>query len=174
MLLTPLVNVNVNSALTSLNNPTWDTFLILFYLLAVVIYSFFASRERLTVVLISIYSALAVTMLTPAIKDWLATTQPEQFFMYQLGIFVATFLTLYVLFSHNMAMRADGGNTWFNAIILSAFQVGLLMSSVLMFLPQESLNSPVATQFFTSPLPRSIWMLGPILVMVFMRKKAEK
>ncbi len=173
-MLTPLVNVNVNSALINLSNPSWDTFLILFYFLAVVIYSFFASRERLTVVLISIYSALAVTMLTPAIKDWLSVVQPAQFFMYQLGIFVVGFLTLYVLFSHNMALRADGGHSWIHAIILSAFQVGLLMSSILMFLPQESLNSPVATQFFTSPLPRSIWMLGPIFAMLFMRKKAEK
>ena len=173
-MLTPLVNVDVNPVLINLSNPSWDTFLILFYLLAVVIYSFFASRERLSVVLGSIYSALAVTMLTPAIKDWLSSVQPGQFFMYQLGIFVVAFLTLYVLFSQNMALRAEGGHSWVHAIILSGFQVGLLMSSILIFLPQDTLNSPVATQFFTSPLPRSVWMLGPVLAMVFMRRKTDK
>lgn len=173
-MLASFVNVNVDSSFVNLSNPSWDTFLILFYVLAVILYSFFASRERLTVVLISIYSALSVTMLTPAITDWLAKIQPSQFFMYQLGIFVVAFLTLYVLLSHNMALRTEGGHSWIRGILLSALQVGLLMSSILMFLPQESMNSAISTQFFTSPLSRSIWMLGPILAMVLMRRKEVK
>ncbi len=165
--------VNIDPRLFDISSPTWDSFIILGYCAAVIIYSFFASRERLTVVLVSIYTALAITSSTPYLTDYFGSLDPSVYLQYRLWSFVGAFIVLFLLFSHNMAMRSDG-QRWWQGIALSALQVGLLMSSILLFVPQEFLHSAIARDYFTSDIARSFWMLSPVLVMLVMRRKKEE
>lgn len=166
-----LINVTVDQSLSSLSNPSWDTFLILFFFSAALIYAFFVSRERLAVVLLSVYSALAIVQVTPIINTLLAGYDNEQMFQVKAGFFVVLFLVLYVLFSHNMTLHADIGHKWWQAVLLSFLQVGLLISSVLAFIPKSVFTSQISEYFFTSDAARSIWLLAPIGAMMIMRNK---
>ncbi len=167
------INMALDPRLTNLATPSWDSFLVLFYIIAVIIYAFFANRERLTVVLISVYSSLALTIGTPIISQWLLTVDRANYFTYRLGIFIGAFLVLYLLFANNMNLRSEIGHKWWQAFILSCLQVGLLISSILLFLPPDKFESSVATYYFTADAPRSFWMLAPIVAMVLLRPKQK-
>lgn len=169
-----IVGVSLDTSFMNFNSPNWDTFLVLFYALAVILYSFFASRERLTVVLISIYAALALTLSTPIINTYLSHLGPQDFFVYRAGCFIGSFLLLYLIFSHNMSLRSEGGQPWWQGLVLSALQVGLLMSSILLLLPPGSIQSKLATEIFTNENARSAWMLAPVAAMLVMRRGARE
>lgn len=166
-----IINVNIDPALQNLSNPSWDTFMILFFLGAAVIYSFFVSRDRLAVVLISVYSALAILERTPLLKNFFSATAQDIVFQYRLGVFIVLFIVLFLLFSHNLSMRAEIGHHWWQAMVLSVLQVGLVMSSFLSFIPPEKFSSAVEDYFFTSDIARSIWLLAPIAAMIIMRRR---
>ena len=164
------IHFAVDPSLQSLSNPSWDTFLVLFYLTTAIIYSFFVSRERLAVVLLSVYSALAIVLATPILSTLLAGYQ-ENLFQIRVAAFIIIFLLLYVVLSQNMTLHSDIGHQWWQAVVLSFLQVGLLISSILMFIPKTVFTSQLSEYFFTSDIARSVWMLLPIAAMLIMRNK---
>ncbi len=166
-----IVNISIDPTLVNIAHPTWDTFIVIFFAVAVILYSFFASRERLAVVLLSVYSALAIVGWTPVIRDYLAGLGGDTAIYYRLAVFIGTFLVLFLLFSFNMSLRADIGQTWPQALLLSFFQVGLLISAILSFIPQEYFSTQFSEAFFSDDMPRSFWMVAPIVAMVVMRNK---
>jgi hypothetical protein len=169
------INISIDPKLQSLGStPSWDTFLVLLFAFSVITYAFFVSRERLVVVLLSVYSALAIVEHTPLIANALKTFPNSELFKYELGAFVALFLILYLLFAQNMSLRAEIGHSWWQASVLSFLQVGLFITSLLSFIPSFYLSaSTLATTYFTGDLARSLWMLAPIAAMVIMRKKSS-
>ena len=78
------------------------------------------------------------------------------------------FLIVYVLLSHNMTLHSEIAQRWWQAALLSFLQVGLLMSTILTFIP-KSVFSPFAEYVFTSDTARSVWLLLPIGAMFIMR-----
>lgn len=165
------INVSVPTPDINIANPTWDTFIVLAFIGASLIYAFFVSRERLAIVLLSVYSALAVVLTTPLIVNALSIMGTDDFFKYRLAAFLGVFLLLFVLYSHNLSLKADVGHVWWQAILLSILQVGLLMSSILYFIPHQYYTSQIADVFFTSDVPRSLWILAPIAAMVLMHPR---
>ncbi|MDO8490143.1 MAG: hypothetical protein Q7S47_01875 [bacterium] len=161
----------VQNTVQNIANPSWDTFLVLLFAAVTVIYAFFVSRERLAVVLLSTYSALAIVGNAPIINSLLHGYEAQNFFQARLGVFGALFLLLYVLLSHNMTLHSDIGHRWWQAVILSVLQVGLLMSSVLSLIPSEIFSSTLSSYFFSSDIARSAWLLAPIAAMLVMRNK---
>lgn len=164
------IHFALDPALQNFSNPSWDTFLVLFYITTSIIYSFFVSRERLAVVLLSVYSALAIVLGTPVITT-LLTGYQDAMFQVRLGVFISLFLLLYVLYSHNMTLHSDIGHRWWQAVVLSFLQVGLLISSILTLIPKSAFTSQLSEYFFTSDIARSAWMLLPIAAMLVMRNK---
>lgn len=167
----PLINVSFDQAFSHIGTANWDTFIFLFFGIVVLIYAFFVSRERLAVVLLSVYTALALMLGTPFFTNILNVASQEDVIKIQLGVFVGLFLFLYVLFSMNMSLRSDIGHAWWQAVLLSVLQVGLLLSSILYFIPKNMFSSDLTTYFFTNDIARSAWMVAPIVAMIFMRKK---
>lgn len=165
------INVTVPTPDLNIANPTWDTFIILAFIGVSLIYAFFVSRERLAIVLLSVYSALAVVLTTPMIVNALSLLGTDDFFKYRLAAFIGTFLLLFILYSHNLSLKADVGHAWWQAIVLSILQVGLLMSSILYFIPHQYYTSQIADVFFTSDAPRSAWMIAPIAAMILMHPR---
>lgn len=166
-----LINLQIDPALQNLSNPSWDTFLILFFIGAAILYSFFVSRERLAVALISVYSSLAIVTTTPNVVSFLASAPKDIAYQYRLGLFLALFVVLFILFSHAMHMRTEIGHHWWQAIILSILQVGLLMSTVLALIGTDRFSSNVSQYFFTSDTARSAWLLAPVFAMLLLRRR---
>lgn len=171
----PFINVTIDSqvqgAVSNLSNPSWDTFLVLFFAATSVMYAFFVSRERLAVVLLSTYSSLAIVQATPIIGALLKGYEDQNLFHVRLAVFVVLFLIMYVLLSHNMTLHAEIGHRWWQAVVLSVLQVGLLISSILSFIPRAVFTTQLSEYFFTSDIARSAWLLLPIAAMIVMRNK---
>lgn len=167
----PFVQFNLDPELINIANPTWDTFLVLFFIASTLIYSFFANRERLAVVLLSIYTTIAVLNATPLVRDYLAALSPIEGIPYRVGIFLVLFVLLYVLFSSHMSLRSELTQSWIHGIVLSFLQVGLLLSAVLSLIPSDIFSTQFVRSFFTDDIPRSAWMLAPIVVIFAMRRR---
>lgn len=167
------INISIDPSGINLSNPGWDTFLIILFFIGVLSYSFFANRERLALVLLSVYSSLAISLTTPFLLNVLTMVKPNEYVYWRLGIFLGFFLLLYILFSFNLSLRSEIGHSWFQSFLLSFFQVGLLISSILVFIPKEMYSSQLSTSFFTGDIPRSFWLLAPIVVMMFLRRSRE-
>lgn len=162
------INIHVDPAAIT-NLPSWDVFTLVFFGAAVLIYSFFVSRERLALVLVSIYSALALSLNTPLVIHYISRQPSAQYPWIRLGLFIALFLLFFIIFSAKLSMRTDAGHHWFAAFALSFFQVGLLMASILMFLPQDVFPSALAHGLFTGDIQQSFWMIAPALGMLTMK-----
>ncbi|MDP2630305.1 MAG: hypothetical protein Q8P56_02760 [Candidatus Uhrbacteria bacterium] len=166
-----VVNISIDPQLFNFSHPSWDTFIVLFFAAGVIAYSFFANRERLAVMLLSTYSAIAIMTATPYLHGYIAQLPADSALPYRLGIFLFLFLLLFVLFSYNMSLRSDMGQTWFQAVFLSFLQVGLFLSVSLSFLPSEIFSTQFVRSFFIDDLPRSLWMIAPVSAMLVMHKR---
>lgn len=167
----PIVNISIDPQLLNIAHPSWDTFVVIFFVAGVLVYSFFANRERLAVMLLSTYSAVAIMTATPYLRTYIAQLPESGAVPYRLAIFLGLFLILFVLFSYNLSLRSDMGQTWIQAVFLSVLQVGLFLSIVLSYLPADIFSTQFVRAFFIDDLPRSLWMVAPISAMLVMHKR---
>ncbi len=160
----------------NLANPSWDLFIIFFFVLAAFIYGLSLGRDRIIVILVSIYVGLAIVNSAPYIKD-LANQARLDIFAFKATAFLGLFVLLFFLFSRSALLRALGSSgyagSWLQVIIFSFLHVGLLTSITLSFLPPESLTilMPITRTIFVSEPARFIWMVAPLLAMFLINEK---
>ncbi len=157
--------------------PSWDLFIILFFVLAAFIYGLSLGRDRIIVILVSIYIALAIVNSAPYVKDF-ANQIKVDFFTFKATAFLGLFVLLFFMFSRSALLRTLGAGgsagRWWQVIIFSFLHVGLLVSITLSFLPAEATNflMPLTRTLFVSQQAQFIWMLAPLLAMFLI--KAEE
>ena len=158
--------------------PTWDVVILLFIITSVLVYSFTLGRDRIVALLISTYLALAVTTNLPymdRISDVISQTFLGNL---QLPVFIVVFILLFIFLSRSSLLQGmsslSGG--WWQVILFSLLQVGLLVSIILSFLPGNLFNrlSPFTQIVFTGDLGRFCWIVLPILALVFIRGRRTK
>ncbi len=157
------------------NLPSWDLFIIIFFVVAIFIYGFALGRERVLVILTSIYISLAITTNLPFIND----TMSKKFglgpvFVLQILVFLGCIAGVFFLLSRLGALSGFGGSPSMPLIgLFSVLQVGLLISTVLSFLPKTALASLSSlTKFaFTSDIGHFLWILAPIAALYLLRQK---
>lgn len=158
--------------------PSWDLFILIFFIVAVFIYGFSLGRNRIVVILIAIYMALAVVNTAPFIDKWVNKAMTingvGQVFAYKLGLFLITFALLFFLFSRSrllFSVSADQRHSgWWQIPIFSILHIGLLLSIALSFLPPESLLqlAPFTREVFGSDVGRFIWITAPIAAIIIL------
>ncbi|OGY46353.1 MAG: hypothetical protein A3J65_03920 [Candidatus Buchananbacteria bacterium RIFCSPHIGHO2_02_FULL_45_11b] len=160
------------------STPTWDVVILLFIITSVLVYSFTLGRDRIVALLISTYLALAVTTNLPymdRISDVISQTFLGNL---QLPVFIVVFILLFIFLSRSSLLQGmsslSGG--WWQVILFSLLQVGLLVSIILSFLPGNLFNrlSPFTQIVFTGDLGRFCWIVLPILALVFIRGRRTK
>lgn len=164
--------------ITDWSNPTWDLFIILFFVVAALLYGLSLGRDRIVVILVSIYMALAVVNAAPYIKDLETTISFNQAFAFKVSTFLGLFVILFFLLSRSALLRVFGEGSrgaWWQVILFSFLHVGLLISIVLSFVPPEVNDhlAPLTRQIFTTEAARFAWILLPILAMAVVRNKEE-
>ena len=161
----------------SLTSPSWDLFILLFFIIAVFIYGFSLGRNRIVVILVAIYMALAVVNTAPFIDDWVKKAESievGQIFVFKLGFFLLTFALLFFLFGRSSLLHSITGHerrgAWWQVPIFSVLHIGLLLSIALSFLPTDSLLvlSPFTRELFASDIARFIWITAPIGAMIIL------
>lgn len=159
------------------SEPSWDLFIILFFVIAALLYGMSLGRDRIIVILISIYMALAVVNAAPYINT--LGKEINQMFVLKITSFVAIFVALFFFLSRSALLAtvasSDAKGKWWQVIIFSFLHVGLLISITLSFLPASATKhlAPFTQNVFVSDLARFLWIIAPILLMVLLKGGAS-
>jgi len=161
-------------------SPTWDLFIILFFLIAGFLYGLSLGRDRIIVILVSIYMALAVVNTAPYIGTVASEIGLSQLFVLRISAFLGVFIVLFFLLARSALLQtfvtSDSHGSWWQVLLFSFLHVGLLIAITLSFLPKEaSLNlAPVTRRLFVTDTARFVWILLPIVAMILIKGGAAQ
>lgn len=156
--------------------PTWDLFIVLFFLITVFLYGLSLGRDRIIVILVSIYMALAVVSNAPLIGEAAGSINLGQSFAFRVTSFLGIFVLLFFLLSRSALTKTFGGlaaGSWWQVLVFSTFHVGLLVSITLSFLPSDAVGhlAPITRQIFASDTGRFFWIVAPIFAMTLLKSE---
>ncbi len=183
----------MEGAISELNNlagtinwaaPTWDLFIWIFFAVASLLYGLSIGRDRIIVIMVGLYMALAIVGNTPFLRDFSAQIN-VQGFGFKFSIFIGLFVFFFFMLSRSALSEALSGvkqkGSFAQVVIYSVLHIGLLISIVLSFLPTQS--HYVLTEFtrsaFVSDMARFLWLILPIVAMILFqdgsgRKKRKR
>lgn len=153
----------------NLSTPSWDLFILTFFLIVTVLYGLSLGRGRIIVILVSIYMTIAVVATAPFLKTFTPTIAMNNIFAFRVMTFACIFLLIFFLVSRSGFMRSLGsshGSLW-QVILFSFLHVGLLIATTLSFLPPDVAGrlAPITRTIFLSETAHFIWVVAPIFVM---------
>jgi len=160
-------------------SPSWDLFIFLFFIVGSLLYGFSLGRDRIIVILVSIYMALAVVGNAPVVKQLDLAFHLNDNTMLKITFFLSVFVVLFFLLSRSALLKTIGensaGGAWWQVILFSILQVGLLISIAMSFLPTTLTMSfsQITKDIFLSDWGKSAWLILPIVVMAI-GPKAKK
>ncbi|NUM25229.1 MAG: hypothetical protein HUU49_01225 [Candidatus Buchananbacteria bacterium] len=153
--------------------PSWDIIILLFFLVSVLIYGFALGRNRVVAILISTYLSLAVTTNLPFMDKLTEIINRYVTFTFQVSSFLIVFILLFFLLTRGSLLQkyASLGGSWWQVIIFSLLQVGLLTSIILSFLPSEAYSnlSEFTKTVFISDVGKFCWIILPISGLIFFK-----
>ncbi|MEY4744372.1 MAG: hypothetical protein RL272_317 [Candidatus Parcubacteria bacterium] len=154
--------------------PTWDLYIVLFFLVTVFLYGMSLGRDRIIVILVSIYMALAVVSNAPILGKLDASINLGQFFAFRVTTFLGIFVLLFFLLSRSALLKTFGSlaaGKWWQVLLFSVFHVGLLVSITLSFLPPDAIGhlAPATQRIFASDMGRFFWIVAPIFGMAMLK-----
>lgn len=167
------------------SKPSWDLFIVLIFLVGGLVYGLTLGRDRVIVMIVSIYTALALITSLPYLKDigeeGGMTFGMDNYFVLKLLAFVILFSVLFFLFSKSALFRtvaaSEAAGSIFHVLIFSFLHIGMLISIILSFLSPEAANmqlTPFVRTFFTTDMARFAWLSSPIGLMVLFSFKREE
>jgi len=159
------------------STPSWDVFLMLFFAIGALLYGLTLGRDRIVIIMVSIYMGLAVVTNAPYIRDLSASVSVNDV-AFRVGTFLGVFVLLFFFLSKNALLRSlesRGEGRLFQTVMFSVLHVGLLVSVGLSFMPPEALGvfSDQTRMAFTSDPARFIWLVAPIAAMMVFSGRKE-
>lgn len=165
------------------SSPTWDLFIILFFLVFSLLYGLSLGRDRIVVIIVAIYMALAVVHAAPWLRQLEGASLEValgRYFAFRVTLFLGVFLLTFFFLSRSALMgtigHQDMHGSVFHVMLFSILHVGLLISVTLSFLPPVVAKefAPVTRALFLSEGGRFVWIVLPILAMVVTRPPRRK
>jgi len=161
----------------------WDIFIILAALILIFIYGFLLGRNRIVLVLLSSYFALIIMKFLPwqrlAQLQWLGIGENPASSL-QIIIFLALILFFYMFVPRSIVssvarLRKRGEASWIQLFILATLQVGLLVSIIFSFIPEEATTKimPLVKKIFLGPGAQFIWVTLPLAVVSLMKRSKK-
>lgn len=155
------------------SRPSWDLFIFLFFFVVAFLYGFSLGRDRILVILVSIYIALAVVPAFPYLEQ-LYLDLTVQGFAFKVTSFYIIFIVLFFLLSRSALVNLLGaqntgiGDNFIEVVLFSVLHVGLLVSITLSFLPEAALAqlAPGTREVFTSEMGKFLWLVAPVVAMI--------
>ena len=154
-------------------SPSWDVFIFLLFFVIAFLYGFSLGRDRILVILVSIYITLAIVPSFPYLeKLYLDLSVPGVAF--RVTSFYVVFLVLFFFLSRSAlanllgAQNTGVGDRLIEVVIFSVLHVGLLVSITLSFLPPPALTlfGSGTREVFVSDEGRFFWLIAPIAAMI--------
>ncbi len=158
------------------HSPSWDLFILLFWLVASVLYAFAAGRGRILTVLVSIYMSqllvLKAPFLSSALTSKLSIGEPS---LQQLAVFALLFILLFVFLGRYAFKSSVDGRQISSlgfSLIFAVLQIGLLINIVLSYLPAyiQANLSPLIQFLFMHPYSGFFWLAAPVVFLIILGK----
>lgn len=169
--------VNIDQTLKSLNmgNPTWDLFLVGFFVVGALLYGLSLGKDRIIAIMVSIYMALAVVA---ALPEFVLNIKVNDSYTVQITAFLSVFIVLFFLLSRQAVLNAlapSGEGKWWQTLVFSILHVGLLISVTLSFMPSSVLTkfSALTQYIFTNEWTKFGWIAAPIVAMILVGRNRE-
>jgi len=169
--------INVDQALQAVNigNPSWDLFLVGFFVVGALLYGLSLGKDRIIAIMVSIYMALAVVA---ALPDFVLNIKINNSYTLQVTAFLSVFIVLFFLLSRQAVLNAlspTSAGKWWQTLIFSILHVGLLISVTLSFMPPQILTkfSPLTQYIFTNEWTKFSWIAAPIVAMILIGRSRE-
>ncbi|MFA6042295.1 MAG: hypothetical protein WC786_01245 [Patescibacteria group bacterium] len=169
------------SAFSSINwaQPTWDLFIIMFFIIAAFLYGLSLGRDRIIVIMVSIYMALAIVSAAPFLGPT-TTIVLNTPVVIKISVFLGIFVLLFFFMSRSALLRtiasSDDKGKWWQVLIYSILHIGLLVSVTLNYLPSGAVEklAPLTRAVFATPNARFGWVIAPIIAMVLFGGAAKE
>lgn len=148
-----------------------DLSLLLLFVGASLSLGFFMGRSKLVTILIDVYIARALVAILP--NDWLQFSPYAEAIVF-VGIFSVLFFMDKRLF--DMHISNAGSDFFWRILVMGILVTGLLVSSVLYFLPKAAaldFISKTAYAYFASPVALTVWIVLPLLALFFINNKLK-
>lgn len=160
---------------------SWDWLIILIFLAVALVYGLAMGRNRLVVVMLGIYFSFFLTRAIPWKELPLLNFKEAPESTVQIFIFLALSIGFYFLIPHSSLRHAlklggRGASSWWQVLILSILQIGLILAMVVAFLPVKITAglSPLARIIFVGQLAHFLWLLLPLLAIMFLRGRQSQ
>jgi len=157
---------------------SWDWAILFVFLAVAFVYGLSMGKNRLVVVILGAYFSFLLTKFFPWTDLPLINLEEAPSSTVQIFIFLAIILGFYFLIPHSalssaVRLRGRGRASWWQTLVLSILQIGLIFAVILSFLPSKITAglSPLAKTIFVGPLAQFIWLLLPLLAIMFFRRR---
>ncbi len=158
----------------------FDLLIILFFVVAAIVYGFTFGKDKIVLMLISLYMCVAIFKSAPDLRGLL----PENYginniFAVKIGAFLGMFAVLLFILSRSRPMRilarSESPVGWWQVVIFSVLNIGLLVSFTVSLIPEEYyLQLSVFTkEWFLGQHAQFFWILCPVLAMAFFGRRAS-
>lgn len=156
-----------------------DLILLIIFGASILIHLLFLKKNKIFAVLMAIYSSFLVVLFFPY-HLWLSGLSIEKISTVDSISFTVLTLILSVVFSKahifgKLTKGLFGG--FFNAVMMGILNLGLFLSLLSNFLPEQYLNdfSGLVLNIFTTETARFIWVIAPLLfILIFVRIKIRR
>lgn len=150
------------------HQPSWDLFIVLFWLVAAVLYTFASGKGRMLSILVSVYMAKLLVLEAPFLQKLVnVKLNIVTASLQTLATFGVLFLVLFFFLSkYGFRTTAEGksGASLAFGVPFALLQIGLLINIVLGFLPlhvQTSLH-PLVQFIFLQRGVNFLWLIAPV------------
>jgi len=159
----------------------WDWIIVLVFLAVAFIYGLSMGRNRLVILILGTYFSFLLTKNFPWGQLTFLGFKESPSSTIQIFIFLAIILAFYFLIPHSalgsvMRLRGRGRSAWWQSLVLSILQVGLILAVVVSFLPAKIVEnlSAFTKTIFVGALAQFFWLLLPIFAIMFLRRKRHE
>ena len=156
-------------------SPTLDLIVTLLLIIVAFLIGLALKRNKIIILLISIYIAIAVINFFP-FGDVFSRPKINEDFVYPVGIFITAVFFFFIFLSNSGLKKAfskTGDNSVFQIILFSLFYIGLTLSVCLSFFPADLVEefNPIIKLLFMAKLSRFLWAIAPVFGVIFLKRK---
>lgn len=154
------------------HSPSWDLFILLFWVVASAIYAFSAGSGRILTILVSVYMAqllvIEMPFLSQAVSERVDIATGT---LQQLAAFGVLFILLFIFLSRYAFKTSIDGRKFMAigfGLVFAFLQVGLLINIIIGYLPVDIQNnfSPLITLIFLHPNSNFVWLVLPVVFLI--------
>jgi hypothetical protein len=159
----------------TLSSPTWDLVLIFVLIGGSLFWAFLAGRRKIISAIMLTYVALAIFPAIP-VEGLVGSLGLRDQSLGAIGIFLILLVLIVWLLGARRGRAFSPGGPWWQVLLLSFVQAGLLVHIVLSFLPSEriALLSPLTRGVFADPSVHVWWLAAPAALLVIIRRLAMR